>query len=161
MLTNIDCGYSLEPPRRVGSNENPQYNLSRSMKNMFFFFVFFFFFFCLSENVQFLEVTFSIYLNRRVFVVTSVGRALSFWPGGCGFDHPPSHSKDFKTDTRYSSTCCTYTSRKHAYIHVILTPLNPCYKVKLGFTGVHIIFVITAQKHRLWILVRTASLRWF
>ena len=21
---NIDCGYSLEPPRRGGSNENPQ-----------------------------------------------------------------------------------------------------------------------------------------
>ena len=31
---NIDCGYSLEPPRRSGSNEYPQiYVLSRSMKN--------------------------------------------------------------------------------------------------------------------------------
>ena len=24
---NIDCGYTLEPPRRGGSNEYPQYNL--------------------------------------------------------------------------------------------------------------------------------------
>ena len=27
---------------------------------------------------------------------------------------------------------------------------------KLGFTGVYIIFLISAQKHRLWVLVRTA-----
>ena len=31
------------------------------------------------------------------------------------------------------------------------------YIVELGFTGVYIIFLISAQKHRLWILVRTAS----
>ena len=31
---NIDCGYSLEPPRRGGSNEYPQSMfLSRNMKN--------------------------------------------------------------------------------------------------------------------------------
>ena len=35
------------------------------------------------------------------------------------------------------------------------------YIVKLGFTGVYIIFPISAQKHRLWVLVRTASLRRF
>ena len=29
--------------------------------------------------------------------------------------------------------------------------------VKLGFTGVYIIFLISAQKHSLWVLVRTAS----
>ena len=30
---NIDCGYSLEPPRRGGSNENPQTMfLSRNKK---------------------------------------------------------------------------------------------------------------------------------
>ena len=31
------------------------------------------------------------------------------------------------------------------------------YMVKLGFTGLSIIFLISAQKHRLWVLVRTAS----
>ena len=37
-------------------------------------------------------------------------------------------------------------------------PLKPhFYIVKLGFTGVYIIFLISAQKHRLWVLVRTAS----
>ena len=49
-----------------------------------------------------------------------------------------------------------YSSWKHAYI--ILTPLKPhFYIVRLGFTGVYFIFLIFAQKHRLWVLVRTAS----
>ena len=51
-------------------------------------------------------------------------------------------------------------SRKHAYIILIL--LNPVfYVVKLGFIGVNIICLISARKHRLWVLVRTASARWF
>ena len=41
-------------------------------------------------------------------------------------------------------------------------PLKPhFYIVKLGFTGVYIIFLIFAQNHRLWVLVRTASARRF
>ena len=37
-------------------------------------------------------------------------------------------------------------------------PLKPhFYIVKLGFTGLYIIFLIFAWKHRLWVLVRTAS----
>ena len=41
-------------------------------------------------------------------------------------------------------------------------PLEPhFYIVKLGFTGVYIISLISAQKHRLWVLVRTASARRF
>ena len=48
-----------------------------------------------------------------------------------------------------------HTSQKHAYI--ILIPLNPIlYSVKLGFTGVYTIFLISAQKNRLSLLVRTA-----
>ena len=36
-------------------------------------------------------------------------------------------------------------------------PLKPhFYIVKLRFTGVYIIFLISAQKHRLWVFVRTA-----
>ena len=36
-------------------------------------------------------------------------------------------------------------------------PLEPhFYIVKRGFTGVYIIFLISAQKHRLWVFVRTA-----
>ena len=41
-------------------------------------------------------------------------------------------------------------------------PLKPhFYIVKLGFTGVYIIFHISVQIHRLWVLVRTASSRRF
>ena len=49
---NIDCGYSLEPPRRGGSNEYPQ--------SMF-----------LSRKFSVLVVKFSVYLNRSVFVMCS------------------------------------------------------------------------------------------
>ena len=59
---NIDCGYSLEPPHRGGSNECP--------KSMFWAEIWKYQSF-LSENFQFLEVKFSIYLNRRVFVMWS------------------------------------------------------------------------------------------
>ena len=49
------------------------------------------------------------------------------------------------------------------YLHVYnFDPLKlHFYIVKLGFTGVYIIFLISAQKHRLWVLVRTASPRRF
>ena len=43
-----------------------------------------------------------------------------------------------------------------------IDPLKPhIYIVKLGFTGVYIIFLISSQKHRLWVLIRTASPRQF
>ena len=60
---NIDCGYSLEPPRRGGSNEYPQSMFwARIWKKKSDCF--------LSEYFNFLVVKFSIYLNRRVFVMT-------------------------------------------------------------------------------------------
>ena len=41
-----------------------------------------------------------------------------------------------------------------------MDPLKPLfYIVKLGFTGVYINFLISVQKHRLWVLVWTASPR--
>ena len=44
------------------------------------------------------------------------------------------------------------------YENMPFDPLKPhFYIVKLGFTRVYIIFLISAQKHRLWVLVRTAS----
>ena len=59
---NIDCGYSLEPPRRGGSNEYPQstYVMSRSLKNIGSFYL---------KNFHYLVVKFSVYLNRHVFVM--------------------------------------------------------------------------------------------
>ena len=41
-------------------------------------------------------------------------------------------------------------------------PFKPhFYIVKLGFTGVYIIFLSSAQKHRVWVLFRTVSARLF
>ena len=56
---NLDCGYSLEPPQRGGSNEYPLCFEQKYKKYRSF----------LSENFQFLEMKFFIYLNRRVFVM--------------------------------------------------------------------------------------------
>ena len=61
---NIDCGYSLEPPRRGGSKEYPQSMFWAQIWKILVFF--------LSENFQFLEVKFSIYLNRCVFVMLNI-----------------------------------------------------------------------------------------
>ena len=53
------------------------------------------------------------------------------------------------------------TARRHKLITKTclykVDPLKPHYIVKLGFTGIYIIGLISAQKHRLWVLVRTAS----
>ena len=60
LLKNIDCWYSLEPPLWGGSNEYPQSMFWAEIWKISEF---------LSENFQFLVVKFSIYLNRRVFVM--------------------------------------------------------------------------------------------
>ena len=58
---DIDCGYSLEPPRWSGSNEYPESMFWAELwKTSEFFYLIFF---------QFWEVKFSIYLNRRVFLM--------------------------------------------------------------------------------------------
>ena len=60
MLISIDCGCSLELPHQGGSNE--YHNLCFEKKyEMYRNF--------LSANFHFLVVTFSVYLNRRVFVM--------------------------------------------------------------------------------------------
>ena len=61
---NIDCGYSLELPRRGGSYEYPQSMFWAEIWKISRVF--------LSENFQFLEVKFSRYLNRCVFVMMCV-----------------------------------------------------------------------------------------
>ena len=58
---NINCGYSLEPPRRGGSNEYPQSMFWAEIWKISDFFIW---------KFHFLVAKFSIYLNRRVFVMT-------------------------------------------------------------------------------------------
>ena len=58
----MDCGYSLEPPHRGGSNEYHQSMFEQKYEKYQNF---------LSENFQFLVVKFSVYLSRRVFVMKS------------------------------------------------------------------------------------------
>ena len=58
---NLDCEYSLEPPRRGGSNEYPQSRFWTEIRKISEFFIWKFSFFG--------GKIFSIYLNRRVFVM--------------------------------------------------------------------------------------------
>ena len=59
----IDCGYSLEPPRRGGSNEYQQSMFWVEIWKNIRIFIW---------NSQFLVVKFSVYLNRRVFVMNRI-----------------------------------------------------------------------------------------
>ena len=62
---NRDCGYSLEPPRRCGSNEYPQSMFWAEIWKISDFFIW---------KFQFWVVKLSVYLNRHVFVM-----GLSVW----------------------------------------------------------------------------------
>ena len=64
---NSNCRYSLEPPHRGGSNEYPQSMFWAEIWKISKF---------LSENFQFLEVKFAIYLNRRVFVMDTGSQSI-------------------------------------------------------------------------------------
>ena len=53
-------------------------------------------------------------------------------------------SNQTQSDIFYFRIALCFSSRKHAYI--ILTPLKPhFYVLKLGFTGVYIIFLISVE----------------
>ena len=60
LLKNIDYGYSLEPPRRGGSNKYRNLCFEQKYEKYQNF---------LSENFQFLVVKFSVYLNRHAVVM--------------------------------------------------------------------------------------------
>ena len=60
LLKIRDCGYSLEPPRWGGSNEYHNLCFEQKYEKYQSF---------SSQNFQFLEVKFSLYLNRRVFAM--------------------------------------------------------------------------------------------
>ena len=63
------------------------------------------------------------------------------------------------TESLDTSTIDEYITKTYLYN---FDPLKPhFFTVKLGFTGVYNMFRICAQKHRLWVLVRTASARRF
>ena len=87
---NIDCGYSLEPPRRGGSNEYHNLCFEQKYGKYLSF---------LSENFQFLEMEFSIYLNRCVFVMIS-NCVRDKIPDNVQFQIPPITSSQVSTFIR-------------------------------------------------------------
>ena len=86
---NIDCGYSLEPPRRVRSNEYPlsmfwaeTWKISVFIWNFHFFFFFFFFFF-LSWNFLYMWIGITVLVRACVrpwvYAHACVRWKLSIW----------------------------------------------------------------------------------
>ena len=66
-----------------------------------------------------------------------------------------------KKKSKFSSYFIVYMSITKTCLYNF-DPLKPhFYIVKLGFTGVYIIFLISAQKHRLLVLIRPPMLRQF
>ena len=59
LLQNIDCGYSLEPPRRGGSNEYPQSKFWSKKKEKYHNFS--------AKNFQFLKLKKSLYIAWACF----------------------------------------------------------------------------------------------
>ena len=88
----------------------------------------------------------------------------------CEHQCPRSHCLDLQSDQdlmkNISANChlllpskCL-TSQKHTFI--TLTPLNPTFIwTNWGLQGIQHFFLISSQKHRLWVLVRTTSARRF
>ena len=93
------------------------------------------------------------------------GKAIGMPPCASGFKF----SLSFR-GSMYDNDCAPEDTviPRNKFVFITKTRLysfNPVkshfYTVKLGFTGVYIDFLISAQKHRLWVLVRPASARRF
>ena len=171
MLKNIDCGYSLEPSRRGGSNKYPQSMFWAEVQELpEFFFILKFSFFGV------------FYLNRRVFVMWRVrptdtqislrfrkvwSKSLAFWCEKWSRDYVFS-TPGFGSRVTGKFSSCLYGISLHSVFHChpfIISiwhyrlkeaitktclynfdPFKPhLYIVKLGFTGVYNIFLIAAQ----------------
>ena len=88
LFKNIECGYSLELPRRGGSNETHYLCFEQKYEKYQFF---------LSEMFQFLEVKFSIYLNRRVFIMNHFAKTAGMHSLICVFVGRTCHKLRFLT----------------------------------------------------------------
>ena len=134
ILKNVDCGCSLEPPRWDNSYEYPESMFWAEIWKISEF---------LYENCQFLVAKFSIYLKRRVFV--TIGHTcfltlkFSFvWTPALRQSNPP--------------------LQKNVYSNILKILPPKKWKIsdkKFWYSS------CLRSKHRLWLLVRTASGRRF
>ena len=126
---NTDCWYLFEPPRRGGSNEYPQSMfLSRNKKNNNVY----------PSKPHFYYLKWSLRgskLYRHVFVmIEDIDQPVSASLGVFWIAKGPNCLQVDKEDN-ITKTCLYY-----------FDPLKPhFYIVKLGFTGVYIIFLISSQ----------------
>ena len=128
----------------------------------FFFFSFFFFFFLLL-TVDCISLFLKLNREAETYPEQEIesDKEITGARGTFSFSH-------FKVLLRISYPICGAITGTESEKNIRKTrqynvdPLKPhFYIVKLGFTGVYIILLISAQKHRLWVLFRTASVRRF
>ena len=99
-------------------------------------------------------------MNKSTILSVGVGWVgVGIWVEKCAVYGPLYNSSDCLT-WMYREVYPDFTITKTC-LYNIVPHKSHIYLVKLGFTGVYIIFLISTQKHRLWVLVRTASLRRF
>ena len=105
----MDCGYSLEPPRRGGSKEYPQSmfwaEIRKKEKR------------ALSKNFPFLVVKFSIYVNRRIFVM--------------GICSPTNHLLSYKLDSSFRYFMCSLFPMSNLVLNGDLK--SPCSLLQCSF----------------------------
>ena len=78
------------------------------------------------------------------------------WQLAANFTHLIRLSYAKRKMKKKAISVCSFITKTYLYN---FDPLKPhFYIVKLGFTGVYIIFLISAQKHRLWALMSTHNL---
>ena len=132
------------------------------------FFFFFFFFFCICGTIS--EIQRNIWRSQTKYAVLCVCVILYFQGGPTleyfvfGFKSTDkfclAKAMSVETITEMRDLDKPYIITKTCLYNV--DSLKPhFYIVKLGFTGLYIIFLISVQKRRLWVLVRYASLRRF
>ena len=123
---NIDCGYSSEPPRRGGSNEYPQSMFwAEIWKKYQSFFI---------SKFSVFGGEISLYLNRRVFVMFDRVNTVYQFIKPFLNNKMPIFAAYGAYNVKLITKTCLYNFdplKPQFYIHV----------VKLGFTGVYIIFV--------------------
>ena len=88
-----------------------------------------------NRGVPFLSAAYLVCVNLKYFVILAYVRRKSYVP--------------------FAAVASLLPLRKHAYSNIlkILPPKNENFQIKNSD-----IFLISAQKHRLWVLVRTASI---
>ena len=161
LLKNIDCGYSLELPCQGSSNEYPQsmfWEVLTSTHNLCFEQKYEKYQSFLSINFQFLEVKFSIYLNKHVFEMRPPCTAAQSHQGLCCPLVYPAVSDDSVGGQQKTRSDCMYSQIRRVY-HIIIWASTwqnlqngMCAKRRLRSAWAPLSLISLCCLHKAWVL---------